>query len=186
MGWLIAIFVIAMVVGPIMYLKPTGKEKRLSGLRLAARVAGLNVKLATIPRLDPEPADRVSAGGKFKQPGLSCATYQLNFSADVPVNLDVRFLRIPEKPTVPVVETFQEWMLDPGSTSSWQTHATPNIERALELVLRGAPSYCIAFSVNSRFLSCYWLERAPEDGPEVAEIREFLQAAESQIQASFM
>ena len=76
MGWIIAVFVIALVLGPVMYLKPSAKENRLAALRLAARKAGLTVKLDSIPTFDPEPAERVSAGGEVRQTTRSCAAYQ--------------------------------------------------------------------------------------------------------------
>lgn len=183
MGWLIAVFVVAMVVGPIMYLKPSGKEKRLSGLRLAARKAGLTVKLTAIPRLDPEPTDRVSAGGEVKQPELSCAAYQLNFNTELVVDIDIRFLRTPEKPTIPVTETFAGWMLDPNKAKAWPT-STQGVKVVLHAIAVNAPDFCLAFAVDSRFLSCYWLERAPEDGPQIAELHNFLRNAERQILAA--
>ncbi|NKB97681.1 MAG: hypothetical protein GKR90_04150 [Pseudomonadales bacterium] len=180
MGWLIAVFVVAMVVGPIMYLKPSEKDKRLSALRLAARNAGLTVKLAAIPRLDPEASDRVSAGGELKQPELSCAAYQLNFDTEVDVSVDVRLLRIPKNPTIPVTEAFSGWMVDPGSTEGWQSIA-PKVKTVLNQISAGAPDFCIALAVDARFLSCYWLERAPADGPQIAELRDFLRDAQRQV-----
>ena len=179
MGWLIAIFVVALVIGPLMYLKPTNKEKRISALRLAARSAGLNVKLSSVPVLDPEPTERVTAGGEFKQPEKACVAYQKTFSGDSAVPLDVLILRIPNSPTVPFDLAVEGWALTSG-IETWQ-NVDKKVHDVVKKVLDQAPEFCIGLGVDARFLSCYWYENGSEDGPEVAQIRDFLADAEQKI-----
>ena len=77
MTWIIIILVIAVVLGPIMHLVPSAKDKRLTALRAAARRCGLTVKITTAPKLDPTAAERVTAGGKTLEPYWSCTAYQI-------------------------------------------------------------------------------------------------------------
>ena len=177
MGWVLAVFIVAMVVGPIMYLRPTNKEKRISDLRLAARQAGLNVKLAKLPVLDPELSERVSAGGQVRQPERPCVAYQLCVNADEHVALDVLLLKLPPQPTVPVNILFDGWALAADS----KLLPEETLLAMLSELLATAPAYCIGFGIEPRFLSFYWLEAGRADGPEVAEISGFLAEAEREI-----
>lgn len=183
MGWLIAIFVVALVIGPLMYIKPTNKEKRISALRLAARSAGLNVKLSSLPVLDPELTERVTAGGEVKQPEKSCVAYQKSVSGDATVTLELLFLRVPDSPTVPVEIVFDGWAIHTG-TDVWPD-VDASVRSTIESILNKAPEVCIGLGIDARFLSCYWLENGPEDGPEVNQICEFLELAEQKISATF-
>tara|TARA_B100000959_G_C14733767_1_gene522109 strand:+ start:61 stop:612 length:552 start_codon:yes stop_codon:yes gene_type:complete len=177
MGWIIAVFVVALVLGPVMYLKPTAKENRLAALRLAARKAGLTVKLDSIPTFDPEPAERVSAGGEVRQTMRSCAAYQRGITFSEPMPIQFRALRMPPTPTVPVNEVHPGWALDPGLHGSFENKVGQGIYGLLDTV----PTFCVGFSVDARFLSCYWFEQAQEGGTELDEIATFLESAESEI-----
>jgi len=177
MGWIIAVFVIALVLGPVMYLKPSTKENRLAALRLAARKAGLTVKLDSIPTFDPEPAERVSAGGEVRQTTRSCAAYQRGITLSEPMPIQFRVLRMPPTPTVPVNEVHPGWALDQGLEGSFENKVGQSIYGLLDK----APAFCVGFSVDVRFLSCYWFEQAQEGGTEVDEIAMFLQSAEREI-----
>ncbi|MEM9624471.1 MAG: hypothetical protein AAF993_22715, partial [Pseudomonadota bacterium] len=84
MTWLILILVLAMVIGPVMYLVPSARDKRLAELRSQARIAGLGVKLSTLPKLDPSADERVSAGGVIKEAANSCVAYQLPIQGQLP------------------------------------------------------------------------------------------------------
>ncbi|MBF8223677.1 preprotein translocase subunit YajC [Halomonas sp. 328] len=54
MSWVIILFVLALIVSPVMWLKPSPRQKRVAGLRDAVIKAGIEVKLET-PPLHPAP-----------------------------------------------------------------------------------------------------------------------------------
>ena len=184
MGWLIGIFVVAMVLGPILYLKPSAKEKRLAELRLLARKNSLGIKLDHLPRLDPELVERVTAGGEKRQPKQACVAYQRNWGPDANLNLLGRFLRVPNTPTIPFEAFSPGWAHDEKHIADWRRLESKKLDRAVREILQIAPEYCLAFSIDSRFLSCYWLELADASGPEIEEIRSFLEEAEKKILAA--
>lgn len=184
MGWLIGIFVVAMVLGPILYLKPSAKDKRLAALRLLARQNSLGIKLDRLPRLDPELVERVTAGGEKRQPQQACVAYQRNLGPDTNLNLVGRFLRVPDAPTVPFEAFAPGWAHDEKHIADWRRVESEKLDRAVREILQSAPDYCLAFSIDSRFLSCYWRELADAAGPEIEEIRSFLQQAEEKILAA--
>nr|WP_240457697.1 hypothetical protein [Halomonas socia] len=49
MNWLLIAFIVALIVSPVMWLKPSPKQKRVARLREHARKAGVRVKLAAPP-----------------------------------------------------------------------------------------------------------------------------------------
>lgn len=51
-GWLpliIILFAVALVVGPVMWMKPSGRDRRLASLRSRAARAGLTVQMRPLP-----------------------------------------------------------------------------------------------------------------------------------------
>lgn len=49
MEWLIIVFILIFVAGPVMWLKPSPRQKRQMGLRTRARQQGVDVKMAKPP-----------------------------------------------------------------------------------------------------------------------------------------
>ena len=58
MQWLVIILILALVIGPVAYLLPSKKDKRLAALRLRARQLGLHITLSRLPKLDPSAEER--------------------------------------------------------------------------------------------------------------------------------
>ena len=79
MVWIVIVLVVAAAVGPIVWLMPSKASRRQSALRTAARQAGLIVEIGSVPKLDAEAAERVSAGGVAREPLIDCAVYRLPF-----------------------------------------------------------------------------------------------------------
>lgn len=46
---LIIVFVVALVIGPVMWLKPSGRDRRLAALRQNAASSGLRVQMQSLP-----------------------------------------------------------------------------------------------------------------------------------------
>lgn len=166
----------ALVIGPIAYLIPTAREKRVSELRQRAIMLGLKVKLSELPKLDPEPHERVSASGEVLEVRTPCVAYQQSLPADLLSEIDeIIFLRIPDQPTVPINEVMDGWALAPGQDEAWRVlQAVPDVSSAWHQWLNNLPPEVIAAGYDSRFIACYWLENAPADSPLVERINEAL------------
>ena len=108
MTWLIIIGVLVLAIGPIFYLLPSAKDKRLAKLREEARQLGLNVQISFLPKLDPDATERVSAGAAVRDARLTCAAYQLPIGKRLDLDSFI-IQRLPESPTVPIHELFGEW-----------------------------------------------------------------------------
>lgn len=78
MTWLLIGLLFLAAFGPILWLLPSERDKRLSKLRMEARRRGLAVKLTRLPDPRPRPRDRVSSGGVVKTPIIKCAAYSMH------------------------------------------------------------------------------------------------------------
>ncbi len=56
MTWLIILFVLMLVISPVMWLRPSPRQRRVAGLRSEAMKTGLSVKLETPPLHDTRTA----------------------------------------------------------------------------------------------------------------------------------
>ena len=80
MTWLLIGLLFVAAFGPILWLLPSDRDKRLSKLRMEARRRGLGVELTRLPDPRPRPQDRVSSGGVVKRPVIKCAAYRMHVS----------------------------------------------------------------------------------------------------------
>ncbi|MFM8355360.1 MAG: hypothetical protein ACKOBM_10705 [Gammaproteobacteria bacterium] len=76
MVWLIIGVVLLAAFGPLLWLMPSRRDRRLSALRTAARRAGLTVEMVMLPRLDVAPEERVNSGGRVQAPARTIAVYR--------------------------------------------------------------------------------------------------------------
>ena len=179
MIWLIVGFVFLAAFGPIMWLRPSRRDRFLAKLRDEARRMGLVVEISQIPKINPTSSDRVSAGGVEREPIVVCTAYRL------PIRL--RFEKVPT------------WFLlrnDDGDNISndllgWVQHSKipglnlpPDTVRywsEIRKIVDGFEDHCIAIEANSSALSWYWLENKGEWEPAVlvAEIAQRLYLMES-------
>ena len=73
--WLLIIVVLLVAFGPVLWLRPSPRERRLAALRAQARKDGLRVEIRRYPKQDLRPEDRVTAGGKLLDARLDAAVY---------------------------------------------------------------------------------------------------------------
>lgn len=78
MTWLLIGLLFLAAFGPILWLLPSERDKRLSKLRMEARRRGITVELTRLPDPRPRPQDRVSSGGVVKNPIIKCAAYRMH------------------------------------------------------------------------------------------------------------
>ena len=198
MTWIIIILVIAVVLGPIMYLVPSARDKRLTALRAAARRSGLTVKISTAPKLDPTAAERVTAGGKVLDPHWSCTAYQIPMMQNLADVGEMMLLKIPAQPTVEIDEVVPGWSLHDGSSRSggsqeeganrefWSRYSA--VEASVDLLKRALaqlPDDALALSIDSRLIAVFWRERAAADSSAVEDIHGSLHELKDDLCARF-
>jgi len=178
MTWLIVLLVLVIAVGPVMYLVPTAADKRLGGLREAARRLGLTVQLTSVPKLDPASHERVSAGGKSREPRLHCVAYRLALGDSLSAVRPLQLLRLPPQPTVPVEEVMPGWALAPASDRDfWQQfNRAQQGEQLLERLTTYWPQDVLSLSIDEREIACLWQEKAAVESDAVMQISTALKA----------
>ena len=157
-----------------MYVLPSAKDKRIAALRLAARTAGLDVKLSSIDMLDPEAHERVSSSGVQKSPKIACAAYRLAHQVDALTDVDSHcLLRLPARPTVPNTEVFPGWAITSGSLEWWQKADAFWLSWLADL-----PEQVLAVAVDMRIIACYWRENADAESDVVETMARQLEVAQ--------
>ncbi len=172
MTWLIIALIMVVVIGPVMYLVPTAKDKRLTGLRASARGRGLNVQITSVPKLDPAGHERVTAGGKTQDPCTPCAAYHLPLGDNLADMSHFMLVKLPEHPTVLVNEVSPGWALSKESDQSfWQRYNTGGAGVAqLSDISEQLPADVLALAVDARSVACYWQEKAAAEDDVVDRI----------------
>ncbi|MCC5888104.1 MAG: hypothetical protein JJT88_16845 [Gammaproteobacteria bacterium] len=175
---IIIAFTIALVVGPLMWLRPTPRDRQLERLRGHARKRGLNISIREIPDPDPRPQDRVSSGGKVLQPSLNVALYQLPLR--LPGRVEGR--HAPDWEVIRLrhdVRSDVEDEVSAGLLSGWRFSrpGLPLIEGVvgrLSELLAGAPRGTAKVEGDASTVGLYWHERGAE--AEVDAIADLLEA----------
>ena len=158
MVWLVIALVLAVAIGPILMLLPSASTRRAAKLRDAARQAGLVVEIATVPNLEADAAERVSAGGVPREPRIDCVAYRLP--------LPKRLAHSPR------------WMLVKARVESryidgWATPKPPvdvpteseAYWRDVRRIIDGLPGGCVAVEAGPQMVAWYGRERIGEAEP---------------------
>lgn len=170
--------VLALVIGPVMYIMPSAREKRIAELRRRAMAAGLKVKLSRLPKLDPQAEERVSAAGQVRTVTMECAAYQRTIDATRLADVgELLLLRVPATPTIPFKEAMSGWAIAPGHEAAWQAmQAHSERLAAFSNWLQELPQEVLGAGFDSRFVSCYWRENAEAQTPIVDDLARLLKA----------
>ena len=155
MTWLLIVLVLVVAFGPVLWLVPSKRDKRLSALRSRARSEGLIVEMRRIPKPDPAPEERVSAGGKVREPVLECASYGLPFARGL------KYLpawRVVRKAAEDGPDPFSEWQYDQRPKGEGREFLDEVLPHAATL-LTALPKDVAALEVNGRMVLAYWLEK---------------------------
>ena len=153
MEWFIILLALGVVIGPILYLMPSDRDRYLTSLRALARKLGYTVQLDKVLKLDPTDDERVTAGGGVRHPALSCARYQLPLGITLNNLPAVTLLRIPPTPTVPVERLDNGWGVaaqgDPAQLKSLQQWlARPAAVRGLVTAMSQLPGDVVAVQLK--------------------------------------
>ena len=166
-GFWIGIIIVGILVvafGPILYVLPSKRDRRLAALRAEARRLGLTVELKPVRNPDAAPSERVTAGGRSRQPMHASARYALTLDRTVDAQPPWRLLR-----------SADGWIADAGMDppAGWLGRLRPHLETL--------PDDAVAVDFGGRSLGCYWLERSPSATAAVAEINGALEAIGRQM-----
>ena len=166
--WIGVIIVGILIVafGPILYVLPSKRDRRLAALRAEARRLGLTVELKPVRNPDAAAVERVTAGGRSRQPEHASARYALTLD------------RLPgAAPPWRLLRSARGWIVDEGMDlpEGWLDQLRPLIETL--------PDDVVAVDFGGRDLGCYWLERPGSETEAVANIKGALASIGGQVAA---
>ena len=151
---------------------PTPRERQLQRLRNRAREHDIVVTLRQVKDPDPAPADRVSSGGKVREPRLEVAAYALPVRLPAPVDgrhapaWRVQYLR-----------NQADKVVDEGLREGWRFE-TPGLPLTgspvaeLSAFLASAPVGTVQVEGGKREVALCWRERG--EAEEVDAIADLL------------
>lgn len=133
MSYLIIALVVAVVIGPVLWLKPSPREKQLQRLRKCAHSEGLRVHLRAVP---PNHGD----GPRVVEPAIMAYIR--------PWSEQERKSVLPATFTMPFVQ------------GEWQAYRSKGLVG--DDLLRELPDSCRLLEVSAEGLLVYWRERGDE------------------------
>jgi hypothetical protein len=166
MTWLLIILVLVVAFGPVLWLVPSKRDKRLSAMRSRARSEGLIVEMRRIPNPDPRPEERVSAGGKVRNPVIECASYGL------PLRQGLKHLptwRVVRKAAEQAPDPFSAWQYDQRPKGEGRAYLDAVLEKT-ESLLNALPDDVTAVELSRRMVLVYWLEKPGSTEAHVPEL----------------
>ena len=162
----IIVGILIVAFGPILYLLPSKKDRRLAALRAEARRLGLTVELQPVRNPDAAATERVTAGGRSRQPMHASARYALALD------------RMPGAPPPwRLLRSARGWIADEGTVlpAGWLSQLQPLIETL--------PDDVVAVDFGGRSVGCYWLERPASEPDAVAKLKDSLASIGGQVAA---
>jgi len=165
MTWVLIGVILLLAFGPVLWLVPSRKDRRLTALRAQGRAEGLVVEIRRIPKPDPRPEERVSAGGKVRTPTLETAVYGLTMHRKLRHLPGWRIIRMETDDADPL----PGWRYDRRPTGEGRRYLEPMIELARTLI-EALPDDVVALEVEARMLYVYWLEKPGSNVSVVTEI----------------
>lgn len=169
-------------LGPLLWLRPTPRDKQLERLRARARTLGLHVSVKEIPDPDPHYSQRVTSGGKVLDPKREVAIYRLPIN--LPPDLDAAHMPVWEVVRMREDKSGQEKHDDfnPGLRQGWRLSKPglplyPEVLAELSGLLDQAPRGTVVLDANTRSVGLSWRERGDE--AEVDCIRDLLSEVRS-------
>lgn len=141
MGIIVSIIVALLVIGSVLWLKPSASQQRQTRLRLLARELGLDVRLSALPQVR-----RSRVRGELPQQGVV-----------------YRLLRFGENKTEPL-----EYLIcRANAESEWESESDvvlpAPVRATLDSVLAQLPKDAVAFEITSAGCGVYWRERGDEN-----------------------
>jgi uncharacterized membrane protein len=144
MAWLFILLGLVLVLGPVLYLMPTRRDREQAMLRSCARAAGLIVELATLHKVDSEAHERVSASAQPRQPRIQCVRYGLPMGSPLSGLPEIHLVR----------GRNSDWRADP----EYPAVANDGLLLLLQPLLGSLPDSARGLAVTASLVWVYWLE----------------------------
>jgi len=159
LNWLIIALVLLIGFGPVLWLVPSRRDRRLARMRNRARALGILVEMVEIDDPDPAPEARVSAGGKLKSPKIAGAAYRLPLLRPRTLAPSWSIARSRREPGPDNLPGWQ-WTSEPeGDVGYWE-----DVRRVVARV----PDDVFACEADPNAVSFVWRERVGDDDPETS------------------
>lgn len=176
MTWLIIIVILIVAFGPIMWLVPSKRDRRLAAMRQQARQEGLLVEMRRLPKAGAAPEERVTAGGRVLEPVHELAVYQRPLQRRLRHLPTWRLLR-----GGPGIEGPSGWAFEIGRKPQHK-HLDAALQ-ALRPTFARLPGDVLALECEERALGAYWLERPPSGPAEVSALADTLTSGARALEA---
>lgn len=158
MVWIIIGVIFVVAFGPLLWLRPSPRERRLARLRQRAYELGLRVELRKLPRRDVAAEERVSAGGRPRDTTADYAAYISPLASRLRRLPGWRLLRHGDG-----MQALPGWWFEAGRRPD-HDHLDASLA-VLTDELTALPEDVIAVECQPLSLAGYWLE-GPETSPE--------------------
>lgn len=176
MTWIVICIVLLAAFGPVLWLLPSPRDRRLAALRARARAEGLVVELKHLPKLNASAQERVSAAGRVREPLIDCAAYSHGMQRRLKHLPQFRIQRAEDEAGQPR----PGWrFLDPPDS---RQHLEPTLA-LLDGLIAGLPTDTLAVGIEARNLTVYWLEGVGADPQVVGSMAAYLRDFEQQLVA---
>lgn len=180
MVWLLIALVLVVAFGPLFYLRPSPRDRRLAGLRAKAVSEGLVVEIGHLDKRNASAEERVNAAGRERHPKLSLALYRQPLARRLRLVAPVRLQR-DEHGRGEIPGWHLTGALTPPRSDFWPV---------LTELLGSMPPGVEAFDVDARFTSVFWREGKTEDieallviARNLRHAAEYLQEVEAELEA---
>jgi len=161
--WIIIAVIMIVAFGPLLWLMPTPRERRLATLRQQAYQQGMRVEMRRLPRQNVPAEDRVSPGGRGRDLSRECAAYVHPLPRRLRMLPAWRLLR--GERGLPAVAG---WVFEHGRKPQH-----PRLELALDAVadiLQDLPEDVVALECEPQNVAGYWLEGPGTGAARVADL----------------
>lgn len=184
MVWIVIALIMLVAFGPLLWLRPSPRERRLGRLRQRAYRHGMRVELRRLPGGDLAAEDRVSAGGKPRDTSRECAAYVWPLAGRLRMLPQLRILRGDLGSSAGIAG----WSFEAGKRPV--DGRLDTMLEALQPLVERLPEDVVALEVEPLAVAGYWLEgaaatveRVDDLADRLSRIGEALSGLDARLQA---
>ncbi|MCR9277421.1 MAG: hypothetical protein NXH85_05560 [Pseudomonadaceae bacterium] len=172
MVWLLIALILVVAFGPLFYLRPSPRDRRLAALRAKAVSEGLVVEISHLEKRNASAEERVNSAGRERHPKISLALYRQPLTRKLRLLEPLRLQRDGD---------------GRGEIAGWHLTGSLTPPRSdffpvMSELLASMPQGVEAFDIDSRFVSVFWRESKAEDEAALLIIARNLRHAADYLQ----